>query len=81
MVIKMKVSWIKYEKDKNSFKIPESLGFDVFKLEDLENIDEKIRQLVNEQYNTIIISNEAAAFSEDIIKKYARGWKSKHYNF
>ncbi len=49
MVIKMKVSWIKYEKDKNSFKIPESLGFDVFKLEDLENIDEKIRQLVNEQ--------------------------------
>jgi hypothetical protein len=42
-------------------------------LEDLENIDEKIRQLVNEQYNTIIISNEAAAFSEDIIKKYARG--------
>ena len=35
--------------------------------------DEKIRQLVNEQYNTIIISNEAAAFSEDIIKKYARG--------
>ena len=28
----MKVSWIKYEKDNNSFKIPEALGFDVYRL-------------------------------------------------
>ena len=28
----MKMSWIKYEKDDLSFKVPEKLGFDVFKL-------------------------------------------------
>ena len=36
----MKISWIKYEKDEASFKMPESLGFDVFKLSDLEKVDE-----------------------------------------
>ena len=32
----MKVSWLKYEKDENSFKRPEALGFDVIKLNDPE---------------------------------------------
>ena len=40
----MKISWIKYEKDDRSFKVPERLGFDVFKLEDPENTDTKIVQ-------------------------------------
>lgn len=66
----MKISWIKYEKDKNSFKIPENLGFDVFKLQDLEETDNKIKQLIKENYNTIIISNQIASTSQDIIKKY-----------
>lgn len=72
MVIKMKVSWIKYEKDKESFRIPENLGFDVFKLKDLDETDNKLEKLINDNYNTIIISNEVAAFSEDLIKKYSR---------
>ena len=66
----MRVSWIKYEKDKESFKMPEMLGFDVFKLKELEDTDKKIKELIEENYKAIIVSNEVAAFSEDIIKKY-----------
>ena len=65
----MKISWIKYEKDDTSFKIPEHLGFDVFKLQDLEQTDNKIQQLVKEKYNTIILTNQVASSSQDIIKK------------
>ena len=32
----MKISWMKYEKDDISFKVPEKLGFDVFKIENPE---------------------------------------------
>ena len=68
----MKVSWIKYEKDNKNFRIPENLGFDVFKLHDIDNIDNKINELIKNKYDTIIISNEVAGFSEDIIKKYSK---------
>lgn len=72
MVMKMKMSWIKYEKDAKSFRMPEALGFDVFKLNDLEQTDDIIKDLIKQNYDTIIISNEVAGFSEDIIKKYQR---------
>ena len=68
----MKMSWIKYEKDEKSFKVPEKLGFDVFKLEDLEKTDNKIKELIDRRYDTIIMTNELASFSEDIIKKYSK---------
>ncbi len=71
MVMKMKISYLKYENDKNSFKIPEHLGFDVFKIKDLEKTDNKIEELIKHRYDTIIVSNEVASFSQDIIKKYA----------
>lgn len=67
-----KVSWIKYEKDENSFKIPELLGFDVIKLKDPEQTDEKIKELMKQDYKMLVVSNEIAGFSEDIIKKYNR---------
>ncbi len=66
----MKVSWIKYEKDNRSFRLPQALGFDVFSLSDLEKTDETMRNLIKQNYDTIIVSNEVAGFSEDIIKKY-----------
>jgi vacuolar-type H+-ATPase subunit F/Vma7 len=66
----MKISWLKYENDKDSFKLPEALGLDVYKIQDLENTDEKIEELINNDYKTIIISNDVASFSENIIKKY-----------
>ena len=66
----MKISWLKYEKDKDSFKMPEALGLDVYKLHDLEDSDKMLEKLINEDYKTIIISNDVASFSENIIKKY-----------
>ena len=54
----MKISWVKYEKDNESFKVPEKLGFDVLKLENLENTDEKIKELIDNKYRTIIITDD-----------------------
>ena len=68
----MKISWIKYANDAKSFSFPEKLGFDVFKLQDLEQTDKKIEELVKKQYDTIIVSNDVASFSENIIKKYSK---------
>ena len=68
----MKLSWIKYEKDEKSFRLPEAFGFDVFKLQDLEQTDSTIKKLIGQNYETIIISNDVAGFSEDIIKKYKK---------
>ena len=72
MVIKMKISWLKYEKDKKSFRLPQALGFDVFLLDDLDKTDENMKKLIQQHYDTIVLSNEVAGFSEDIIKKYQK---------
>lgn len=66
----MKVSWIKLENDKKSFRLPENLGFDVFYLKENDGVDNKIDELISNKYNTIIISNEAAGFSQKINKEY-----------
>ena len=68
----MKISWIKYANDTKSFFFFFKLGFDVFKLQDLEQTDKKIEELVKKQYDTIIVSNDVASFSENIIKKYSQ---------
>ncbi len=68
----MKVSWIKYEKDQESFRLPQALGLEVITLKDLEQTDETMRKLIQKHYDTIILSNEVAGFSEDIIKKYQK---------
>lgn len=68
----MKISWIKLQEDKKSFRLPENLGFDVFSLQDNEDIDTKIDELITDNYNTIIISNEVAGFSEKINKEYLK---------
>ena len=66
----MKISWMKYEKDDISFKVPERLGFDVFKLDEPEKTDNMLKEYAALDCDTIIITNEIASFSEDIIKKY-----------
>lgn len=73
----MKISWIKYEKDNKNFNIPEKLGLDVFKLENPEETDKKIESLIEQNYNTIIITNEIASFSNNIIRKYNKENKIK----
>lgn len=66
----MKVSWIKTKNDDKSFKIFENLGFNVYSLEEPEDTDKKIEELIEDNCRTIILSNEIASFSGDIIKKY-----------
>ncbi|MBQ2916855.1 MAG: hypothetical protein IJE59_01555 [Clostridia bacterium] len=68
----MAISWIKSSKDKKSFKIFKNLGMDVYEIDDLEKTDAKIKELVEHEYDTIVISNELAGFSGDIIKKYSK---------
>ena len=68
--MKMAISWVKYSKDNKSFKLFKGLGMDVYEIDDLEKTDEKIKELVEQKYNTIVLSNEVASFSQDIIKKY-----------
>lgn len=66
----MKMSFIKYDKDKKNFKIPELLGWDVFYLHDLEETDNKIKELIQKDYDTIVVSDQVASFSQDMTKKY-----------
>ena len=69
-MIYLKISWVKLKNDNSSFKFFKNIGFDVYDVEEPEDTDLKLRELVNNQYKTIVISNELAGFSEDIIKKY-----------
>ena len=68
----MAISWIKSSNDKKSFKVFKTLGMDVYDIDDLEKTDEKIKELAMKKYDTIVISNEVASFSSDIIKKYSK---------
>ena len=66
----MKISWLKSKQDNKSFKMFKGLGLDVFDVENLEDTDKKIAQLIKDNYHTIVMSNELAGFSQDIIKKH-----------
>lgn len=67
----MKISWIKY-KDDDSFEILRNFGMKVYDIDNLDKVDEKITELLENDYRTIVLSNEIASFSEDIIKKYQK---------
>lgn len=66
----MRISWLKSSNDNKSFKIFKNLGFDVYEIRDFDKTDEKIKELVDQKYTTIVLSNEVASFSGDIINKY-----------
>ena len=67
----MKVSWIKQENDNRNFAIAERLGLGVYRLSNPEEVDKTMEDLINNQNcKNIVLSNEIAGFSEDIIKKY-----------
>lgn len=65
----MKISFIKYEKE-SRYGFPEAIGINVEKIKNPEQVDEKIDELKKEKYNTIVISNELASFSEKLMNKY-----------
>lgn len=66
----MKISWLKTKNDNNSFRVFENLGFNVYKVNEPDEIDCIIEKLINDKCKTIILSNEIASFSKDIITKY-----------
>ena len=68
----MKWSWLKAKDDDVNFKFQKNLGMDVYEIEDLEKTDEFINKLVEKNYSTIVLSDEIAGFSSDIIKKYKK---------
>ena len=51
----MKISCIKSKNDNNSFKFFKGIGLDVYELEDLEQTDNKLNELVSQNYKTIIL--------------------------
>ena len=66
----MKVSFIKYKDDKNSYKIAKMMGLDVYEINTPEEIDKQLEILEKEKYKTIFIPNNLASFSDNIIKRY-----------
>ena len=66
----MKVSWIRGKDDNKNFEVLKNLGFDVYNMEEPENTDKKIEELIQNDCKIIILSNEIASFSSDIITKY-----------
>ena len=68
----MHFAFLKGSNDKRSFKVFETLGADVHRVEDLEKTDDMIKELINKEYDTIVMTNEVAGFSESIIKKYSK---------
>ncbi len=66
----MKMTLLKSTNDKKSFKFFEVLGAEVHQIDDLEDTDIKIKELIKNDYTTIIVTNEVASFSESIIKRY-----------
>lgn len=74
----MKISFIKSKSDLEKFKIANALGMDVYEITDLENVDNKINELIANNFNTIILSKEISGFSGIIAKKDP---KNKNINF
>lgn len=68
----MKMTLLKSRDDKKSFKFFETLGAEVQMIEDLDKTDDKIKELIRNDYRTIIMTSEVAGFSENIIKRYKK---------
>ena len=68
----MRIALLKASNDNKSFKMFEVLGANISKIDDLEKTDDKIKELIKNDYRTIIMTNEVASFSQSIIKKYNR---------
>ena len=68
----MKIVWVKNQNDEKNFRLQENMGWEVRKIQDLEEVDQKQKKLIQEKYDTIVISNELSYFSENIIRKYQK---------
>ena len=66
----MKISFLKTTGDKESYKVAQGFGMDIFEIDDPERVDSKIQELKQAKYTTIFIPSDLASFSENIIKQY-----------
>lgn len=66
----MKISFIRYKNNNQNYKVAKGFGMDVYDIEDPEQIDSQIEKLKAQNYTTIIIPDELASFSENIVSKY-----------
>lgn len=66
----MKISFVKYKNDLANYKMAKGLGFDVFEIDNPEDIDKTIDKLEEQKYTTIFIPNDLASFSEKMFSKY-----------
>lgn len=66
----MKLSFIRYKFNEEEFAIPKLLGMTVSEINKPDEIDDEIERLKKEKYNTIVITDELASFSEKLINKY-----------
>lgn len=71
----MGIICLKYKDDKKNFKVLKSFGLEVLDIDNLEKTDSIIEDLVNKNYNTIIISKDVSNFSQDIVTKYIKNSK------
>ena len=67
----MSISWIK-DRQEDSFSLFKNLGMRVYEIDDLEKVDDKIKELLDKNCKTIVLSNKVASFSGDIITKYKK---------
>lgn len=70
MVIKLDFYFLKYYKDKESFRFWKKIGMNVLEIKEPEKIDEIIDNLDDRIPKTIILKDELASFSNSIISKY-----------
>lgn len=68
----MRIGLLKSSNDESKFSFFKMLGAEVQEIQDLEKTDDKIKELVKNDYKTIIMTDEVASFSESIIKRYGR---------
>ena len=67
----MKVCFLKYKNEKY-YRIPQILGMHIKEIEEPERVDYEIEKLKKEKFETVVVSENLASFSEEIAKKYSK---------
>lgn len=80
MVIYMSISWLKASSDRKSFKIFESFGMDVYKINDLEKTDEKNKRTSRQKLYNYCSFERSSKFFRRYYKKIQQNRKRK-YNY
>ena len=50
----MKIVWVKNQNDEKNFRLQENMGWEVRKIQDLEEVDQKLEELIQEKYDSVM---------------------------